>query len=451
MIPPLSAMATLLSGLSQKTKLPDPDGPGFADLMALADAPDADAMALAPAAEGDRRATTTLHRQGLPSPVAAPLVAPDVLPAGPDAAAGDNIQPLQVQVDVPADATAQAVAMLHNRPSPAPDLQTDLALDAQSEATRDLLPMSQADLATAHHPSQPLDRELPDAAMAGDIPQPETPPTQTDTAPRVDRHALPSSAGAQVMQASQPLAAPSAAPSGSATSDEVAIALPDVGADPLPASAPGQTPPALAPATSVAEAAPAVAVSGTAGRSQTPALPSATPAPVLPVSDVPAPPPLAEGAHPPPLAAAAAPGPTTSLPTPATTPVFTLTQPNWPVALASGPVVALLDLAGGSMVLDLAPDDLGRMTVTLQVQGDAISVRFQTETPEAARLLAEGERQLAAELARLGMTLAGHDASADRRPTQRGGWTRRPEVTVPDGAAMTLAAPAASGRINLLA
>ena len=103
------------------------------------------------------------------------------------------------------------------------------------------------------------------------------------------------------------------------------------------------------------------------------------------------------------------------------------------------------------MVLDLAPDDLGRMTVTVQVQGDAISVRFQTETPEAARLLAEGERQLAAELARLGMTLAGHDASADRRFARAGGWTRLPDTTKQDSAGMAWPIPVASGRINLLA
>jgi len=89
---------------------------------------------------------------------------------------------------------------------------------------------------------------------------------------------------------------------------------------------------------------------------------------------------------------------------------------NWPAAVVAGPVVALLDAAGGSMVLDIAPEELGRLVISLSVQGDTATVRFQAETPEAARLLLDAERQLAAELARFGMTLAGHEATADRRP-----------------------------------
>lgn len=95
--------------------------------------------------------------------------------------------------------------------------------------------------------------------------------------------------------------------------------------------------------------------------------------------------------------------------------VVPMHAPNWQNALVAGPVLALLDLPGGSIVLDLAPEELGRLTISLAVQGDTAFVRFQAETPEAARLLSDSERQLAAELARFGMTLAGHEASADRR------------------------------------
>ncbi len=128
--------------------------------------------------------------------------------------------------------------------------------------------------------------------------------------------------------------------------------------------------------------------------------------------------PVGEGAFgtPAPLAAAATPpnaAPPQILPPPqmATVP---MQQPDWPEGLVAGPISALLDAAGGDMVLDITPEDLGRMTISLSVQGDMATVRILTETPEAARLLLEAERQLANELARFGMSLAGHEASADR-------------------------------------
>jgi hypothetical protein len=100
-------------------------------------------------------------------------------------------------------------------------------------------------------------------------------------------------------------------------------------------------------------------------------------------------------------------------------------QPDWPEGLVSGPISALLDAAGGDMVLDITPEDLGRMTISLSVQGDMATVRILTETPEAARLLLEAERQLANELARFGMSLAGHEASADRHGPGPQAWAGR--------------------------
>lgn len=128
-----------------------------------------------------------------------------------------------------------------------------------------------------------------------------------------------------------------------------------------------------------------------------------------------------------PLAAAAAQTPTAQPALPpvpiSTAPVspVPMQTPNWPVACVAGPVVSLLDAAGGTMVLEITPEDLGRLTISVTVQGETALVRFQTETPEAARLLLEAERQLASELARHGMTLAGHDATAERKPAQNQG------------------------------
>ncbi len=131
-------------------------------------------------------------------------------------------------------------------------------------------------------------------------------------------------------------------------------------------------------------------------------------------------------------------------------PTFSMQQQNWPAALVAGPVVTLLDLSGSSMVLDLAPEELGRMTVTLTLQGDAMSVRFQTENPDAARLLQEAERQLASEVQRLGMTLAGHEANTDRRQSSGRSARHVQREAFTETAPVILAATQA-GRINLIA
>ncbi len=120
------------------------------------------------------------------------------------------------------------------------------------------------------------------------------------------------------------------------------------------------------------------------------------------------------------IASAAAPAPVVQ-PALAQPPV-PMQAANWPAAVVAGPVVALLDAAGGSMVLNIVPEELGRLIISLSIQGDTVTVRFQAETPEAARLLLDAERHLAVELARFGMTLAGHDATADRRQPDTRAW-----------------------------
>ena len=90
-----------------------------------------------------------------------------------------------------------------------------------------------------------------------------------------------------------------------------------------------------------------------------------------------------------------------------------MTTPDWPATLATASLAALTP-DGGTMILDLAPGDLGALRVTLTLEGDMASVRFQTDTPDAARLLSEAERQLSTEFARQGVTLTGHSALADR-------------------------------------
>jgi flagellar hook-length control protein FliK len=95
-----------------------------------------------------------------------------------------------------------------------------------------------------------------------------------------------------------------------------------------------------------------------------------------------------------------------------------LVSPDWP-ADAVAATVSALGPEGGSITIELTPEDLGRLVITVTLEGDSASVRFQTETAEAARHLADAERTLVSELARNGLTLAGHEASAERRAPQQ--------------------------------
>jgi len=126
--------------------------------------------------------------------------------------------------------------------------------------------------------------------------------------------------------------------------------------------------------------------------------------------------------------------------------------PDWTAQLIEGPVANLAEAGGGTMVLELAPEELGRMTVSVSVQGDSASVLFAAENPEAARLLSEAQRQLATDLERLGMTLAGHDTAPERRaPQEQGG---QPDGHSPSGLGPTdpVLAPAPATRlVNLIA
>jgi flagellar hook-length control protein FliK len=87
---------------------------------------------------------------------------------------------------------------------------------------------------------------------------------------------------------------------------------------------------------------------------------------------------------------------------------------DWPQTVVSA-TLASLTPDGGTMTLELAPDELGALLITLTLDGDSASVQVQTETPEAARLLTEAERQLAQDFARQGVTLSSHDAQTGRR------------------------------------
>jgi hypothetical protein len=132
-------------------------------------------------------------------------------------------------------------------------------------------------------------------------------------------------------------------------------------------------------------------------------------------------------------------------------------QADWPATVAAASIAALTP-EGGTMVLELTPEDLGALRVTLTLDGDVAQVRFQTDTPEAARLLAEGERQLSAEFARSGLTLTGHEARSDTagRDAGREGGARASSPAQPAPGAETDVTrtplhPVAGGVVNLIA
>jgi flagellar hook-length control protein FliK len=127
-------------------------------------------------------------------------------------------------------------------------------------------------------------------------------------------------------------------------------------------------------------------------------------------------------------------------------------QTDWPASVANATIAALTP-EGGTLILDLTPEDLGALRVTLTIDGDTATVRFQTDTPEAARMLADAERQLSAEFARNGVTLSGHSAQSDRHgghAAQGPGPARALADDINDSRPDS-ALPMARGGINLIA
>lgn len=103
---------------------------------------------------------------------------------------------------------------------------------------------------------------------------------------------------------------------------------------------------------------------------------------------------------------------------------------DWPESIVST-TVAAFGPEGGTLVIQLSPGDLGRLQITLTVEGDLATVQIQTETPDAARALSTAEDQLSQDFARHGVQLASHDAQAghrgDRAPGRSGPQLPGPE------------------------
>lgn len=102
-----------------------------------------------------------------------------------------------------------------------------------------------------------------------------------------------------------------------------------------------------------------------------------------------------------------------------------LDRPGWEAAISER-IAAELSDDGSQIELDLTPDNLGRLKITLEVTDGQAQVRFVTETAEAARLIQQGEARLSESLSRNGMSLGGHDAaSRDAQGDRSGGRSPR--------------------------
>lgn len=93
-------------------------------------------------------------------------------------------------------------------------------------------------------------------------------------------------------------------------------------------------------------------------------------------------------------------------------------NPDWP-AEAARLTLAELTPEGGTMEIELTPGALGRLRISVTIDGDAARVTILTETPEAAMVLTEAEPQLASEFSRAGVTLEASENRADPLEGQR--------------------------------
>lgn len=135
-----------------------------------------------------------------------------------------------------------------------------------------------------------------------------------------------------------------------------------------------------------------------------PALAAAKAAPAMPLPEV--------AAATAPLPPAPTSAQTTALASAPASQPLAMASPDWPSNLAQTTITALTP-EGGTMVMTLAPDDLGSLRITLTLNGDAASLQIIAETPEVAQILTQAEGQLAQEFARNGITLTAQETTTN--------------------------------------
>ena len=211
------------------------------------------------------------------------------------------------------------------------------------------------------------------------LPDPTTPQTQ---------HAIPSVAA----QVAQPTSKPDTGDKPDLTKDPEASKVPSLAAPTLPMAAPLVPAPPTAPVPT-GDSAPT-----------SPAL-SAEAAPLAPAETAP-PPTLAttEGsvlAAPQPALPGSAPAPLATAPLPQT---LDLAAPQWPEQMVQD-IRQSASAALDNLTLTLTPERLGPLQIRLETQDGVTHVHIVTETPEAARAMAEAQPRLAEAMARAGLEM----------------------------------------------
>lgn len=388
-----------------------------------AGAPAASVVALAPEAEIARR------------------LGPD---AGPGSDGGDGTPPLSDEgllAGLPEKGAAEAPSR-QEQPAPTTARAEDDAAVTKTE-------IADGDPGSGSSDGEPTPLDNPQAGVS---------PAQSAPAPQKPGPRPGAGRATAEAEPAKPTTSPSAASAGVAMS----VPLPATGAAAVPARAPsasvgtGARPTPAAPVAADPGTA-AVLPEGATTSTSAPAAarpddPRARPVQVLadlsvtlaPDTAVPA------GAAPSPAASAPIGTPAMAAPLPGAAQPLDMMRPDWTGSIAM--TLAELGAEGSTLVVDLAPEELGRMRITLTIEGERTTVQFQTDTPEAARLLSQGERQLALDLARGGMNLAGHEASPG------GGWGGRNGRPQSGGAGADTGLPSAPvlapqhrGIVNLIA
>lgn len=229
-----------------------------------------------------------------------------------------------------------------------------------------------------------------------DIPLSEAPSAQGATdhlpiaTPAPEPGAVPPVAAQVAQAASEPDITDTAEPTEGAEPPETAEA-PPLAASALPIAAPLMpAPPPTAPTGSTAPATAAL---------------SADPAPLAPAEPSGAAPLATADATPmaAPQAAlqTAAPAPLTSAPLPQT---LDLAAPNWPEQMVQD-IQQGISADIDTLTLTLTPERLGPLQIRLETQDGVTHVHIVTESPEAARAMAEAQPRLAEAMARAGLEI----------------------------------------------
>lgn len=143
---------------------------------------------------------------------------------------------------------------------------------------------------------------------------------------------------------------------------------------------------------------------------------------------------------------------------PVTSAPVAVDRPGWEAALTER-IAAELSEDGQQIELDLSPERLGGLKITLEISDGQAQVRFVTETPEAARLIQQNEHRLSESLSRAGLSLGGHESASRDAQQQQGDRSGR---GAPRGAEIAFQRPAeprpgmisgraGSGLVNLIA